>query len=272
MAGLATATAVSKNGEHRYAAEIDPGWRIGTKPNGGYLTALLARAAVDAAGPDHPHPQAVSAHFVAAPQPGPAEVQVELLRRGRSAAQLRATLLADGAPLVEALVTCGRLPSAPVPHFSAVEPPDLPPEEESLQVGDVGPGGIALPIFGEVGLRLDPATAGFAAGRPSGRGVIQGWVRIAAEPPDPYAVLIALDALPPATFDLGLFGSWVPTMELTAYVRALPAPGPLRVRQRARLVADGRVDEDCDVWDSTGALVGSATQLAALRLPGPAAG
>jgi hypothetical protein len=41
------------------------------------------------------------------------------------------------------------------------------------------------------------------------------------------------------------------------------------VRQRARLVTDSRVDEDCHVWDSTGALVGSATQLAALRLPQP---
>jgi hypothetical protein len=90
---------------------------------------------------------------------------------------------------------------------------------------------------------------------------------MAPTPPDPYAVLVALDILPPATFDLGLTGSWVPTMELTAYLRALPADGPLRVRQRARLVADSRVDEDCQVWDSTGALVGSATQLAALRLP-----
>ena len=59
----------------------------------------------------------------------------------------------------------------------------------------------------------------------------------------------------------------MPTLELTAYLRALPAPGPLRVRQRARLVAADRVDEECDVWDSTGALVAAASQLAAVRLP-----
>jgi hypothetical protein len=101
-------------------------------------------------------------------------------------------------------------------------------------------------------------------------GELRGWARISPEPPDPYAVLVALDCLPPATFDLGLTGSWVPTLELTAYLRSLPADGPLRVRQRARLIADGRVDEECDVWDADGVLVGSAHQLAALRLPGPA--
>ena len=102
-----------------------------------------------------------------------------------------------------------------------------------------------VPIFAEVQVRLDPATAGFAVDRPAMAGEVRGYARMAPTPPDPYAVLVALDILPPATFDLGLVGSWVPTMELTAYLRALPADGPLRVRQRARLVAAGRVDEDC---------------------------
>jgi hypothetical protein len=47
----------------------------------------------------------------------------------------------------------------------------------------------------------------------------------------------------------------------------LPAPGALRVRQRVRLVGAGRVDEKCDVRDSTAALVASAFHLAAVRLP-----
>jgi hypothetical protein len=55
------------------------------------------------------------------------------------------------------------------------------------------------------------------------------------------------------------------------YVRAIPAPGPLRVRLRVRLITDGRMDEECDVWDSTGALVATGHQLAALRLPDTAA-
>jgi Thioesterase-like superfamily len=267
---LAKASAVEPLGSGRYGAVLDPGWAIGAKPNGGYLLTILARAAVAEAAmgavADLPHPAAVSAHFLAAPDAGPAEVAVEVLRHGRSAGQARATLFAGGKRCVEALVTCGRLqPSAP-PYWSSVPVPDLPPERDCVPAPNESPH-VPVPIFDEVELRVDPATAGFATGRPAMAGEIRGWVRPSAAPPDPFAVLLALDILPPATFDLGLLGSWVPTMELTAYVRALPADGPLRVRQRARTVGAERVDEDCDVWDSTGALVGSAHQLAALRLP-----
>ena len=270
MAQLDVATAVKPTGDGRYEVALDPAWRIGTKPNGGYLLAVLARAAAEAAGAagaDHPHPAAVSAHYLAAPGPGPAEVTVEVLRRGRSATQLRASLAAGGTPCVEALVTCGQLPPpGGEPYWTGVEPAELPAEEACFPVPPDDPR-FPVPMFGEVALRVDPASAGFAIGRPAGKGELRGWVRIAPAPPDPYALLVAVDCLPPATFDLGLAGSWVPTLELTAYLRALPAPGPLRVRQRARLVAHGRVDEECDVWDSTGALVATGHQLAAVRLP-----
>jgi len=270
VAQLKVATAVKPTGEGRYEVVLDPHWRIGTKPNGGYLLAVLARAAVQAAGaagPDHPHPAAISAHYMAAPGAGPAEVEVEVLRRGRSATQLRATLHAAGTRCVEALVTCGQLPPAGGPaYWSGVDPPDLPPEEACFPVPADDPR-FPVPLFSEVALRVDPTSAGFAVGRPAGKGEIRGWARISPEPPDPHALLVAVDCLPPATFDLGLAGSWVPTVELTAYVRALPAPGPLQVRQRARLVAYDRVDEECDVWDSTGALVATGHQLAAVRLP-----
>ena len=268
---LAKASHVEPLGPGRYGAQLDPGWAIGSKPNGGYLLAVLARAAVAEAATgavaELPHPAAVSAHFLAAPDPGPAEVAVEVLRHGRTASQLRATLSAGGKRCVEALVTCGRLRPAGPAYWSGVPVPELTPEDRCVPA-PTGDPRFPVPLFGEIGLRLDPPSAGFVVGRPAMAGELRGWVRI-TEVPDPYALLVALDCLPPATFDLGLAGSWVPTLELTAYLRALPADGPLRVRQRARLVADGRVDEECDVWDSTGALVGSAHQLAALRLPAP---
>ena len=89
---------------------------------------------------------------------------------------------------------------------------------------------------------------------------------------DAASLLLAVDRLPPASFDLGSSG-WAPTRSLAAHVRALPAPGPLRVRQRARLVANERMDEVCDVVDARGVLVAVGFQLAGLRLPdGPPAG
>jgi len=49
------------------------------------------------------------------------------------------------------------------------------------------------------------------------------WQR-ASSPPDPLALLQAVDALPPTSFELGI-PTWAPTVELTVYLRGLPAPG-----------------------------------------------
>ena len=95
---------------------------------------------------------------------------------------------------------------------------------------------------------------------------LRGWLALpAGEAFDPSSLLYAVDAFPPATFDIELAG-WVPTLELTAYVRALPAPGPVRVLQQAQLIDGRRVDEACFVWDTTGRLVAQGTQLAGIRL------
>jgi hypothetical protein len=125
-----------------------------------------------------------------------------------------------------------------------------------------------MPIMERVEMVMDPDTTGFATGQPSGQGELRAWLRFAdGREPDPLALLYAVDALPPATFDLAEANGWVPTLTLTAYVRALPAPGPLVVRQRAGLVEGGLVDEVCDVWDSRGRVVAQATQLAGVRTP-----
>jgi hypothetical protein len=114
-------------------------------------------------------------------------------------------------------------------------------------------------------LRLDPACVGWAAGEPSGRGVLQGWFRMAdGREPDPVSLLLAADAFPPVSFDLGIVG-WAPTLELTVHVRARPAPGWLRIRVSTVNVAGGLLEEDCEVWDSTDRLVAQSRQLA--RLP-----
>jgi hypothetical protein len=121
-------------------------------------------------------------------------------------------------------------------------------------------------IMQQVDVRLEPATAGFTRAEPSGRGELRGWLALpGGEPFDPISLLYAVDAFPPATFDIAMSG-WVPTFELTAYVRAVPAPGPVRVLQRAQLIQGHRVDEACFVWDRDGRLVAQATQLAGIRL------
>ena len=257
-----------------YDLTVDPGWAVGPKPNGGYLLAALARAAahaVVAGGADHPHALAATAHFLRAPDPGPARVEVDVLRAGRSASQARATLWQGDQPCVDAVFTLGRLAAeaeAPAPWWTGPEPFDVAPVDQCRRIPGAPPGAeFTVSIMDRADLRLDPAVLGFTTGTPSGRGELRGWISFAdGRPADPLALLFFLDALPPATFELARTG-WVPTLSLTAYVRAWPAPGPLRVRQVVQSVHDGRIDEVCEIWDRAGHLVGQATQLAGIRIP-----
>jgi hypothetical protein len=81
--------------------------------------------------------------------------------------------------------------------------------------------------------------------------------------PDAYLLALAVDSLPPVVFGLGSRG-WSPTVELTWYMRAVPAPGPLAVATRCRHVSGGWFDEEAEVWDAAGHLVAQSRQLARL--------
>lgn len=297
-ARFSTVTGVRPTGDGGFAADLHPAWTIGGKPNGGYLLAILARSAVAASGAAsgsasgaatgsateshpvaHPHVLAASAHFLTAPEPGPVTVAADVLRTGRSATQVRTRLSQRNVPCVEAIVTTTRLDPAAEPYWDAAVPspggglgPSASPDDiEALMSGAVrvpghSPTGVRVAIMDEVDLRIDRETAQFAAGRPTGRGELRGWLTLPdGEPFDPTALLYAVDAFPPATFDIEATG-WVPTLELTCYVRALPAPGPVRVLHRAQLIDGGRVDEQTWVFDVRGRLVATATQLAGIRL------
>ena len=258
-------TAVTATGDGQFQADLSPDWTIGGKPVGGYLLATMGRAAV--ATGQHPHVLAASAHFLRSPDPGPVVISVDILRAGRSASQLRVRLAQGDAVCVESLMTTGTLASSSTPYWSAGVPdPGSVSWDECIRVPAKTPTGLAALMMGEVDMRIDPSTFGFASLKPSGAGFLRGWLALPlGEDFDATSLLWTVDSFPPATFEVELTG-WVPTLELTAYVRALPAPGPVRVLQLAHLVDDQRVDEACFIWDSTGRLVAQSTQLAAIRL------
>jgi len=265
VAPFSDVTALRPLAPGRYSADVHPEWTIAGKPNGGYLLALLGRAAVDVS--PHPHPVAASAHYLHSPEPGPVELAVEVLRAGRTASQLRARLVQDGRPCIEALLTTSTLDPDAKPHWTGGVPDPGPDRfDDCVRLPGTSPTGLRVAIMEQVDLRIAGDSLGFAAGRPSGRGELRGWLALpAGEEFDPLSLVYAVDAFPPATFDVEPSG-WVPTLELSAYVRALPAPGPVQVLHRAHLIDAQRVDETCWVWDSTGRLVAQGTQLAGIRL------
>ncbi len=269
-------TAVTARGAGVYDAELAPGWVVGGGVNGGYLLAIIGYAVrAELAAKGHTDPFSVSAHFLSASTPGPAYVETRVVRSGGRFSTVAATLVQDidGTPVarIASHATFGDLDTA---HDAASDAeaaalalalpaPVLPPIEECVESRDA-PAEVKkiAPLLDRFGTRFDPATAMWAVGEPSRKGVIQGWFKLADDRPlDPIALLMVVDALPPVTFDLGLFG-WAPTLELTAHVRARPAPGWAIVRHQTRTVAGGLFEEDCDVWDSTGRLVAQSRQLA----------
>ncbi len=261
----ASVSAITRVDELRYTADIDPRWTVAGKANGGYLLGTAARAAADASG--RADVLSASAVYLHAPRSERVEIVVEVLRSGRSVSHVRARIVQDDVVCVEALYMTTDLAAGSEVYWDGGLPAvEVAPMDSCERLPPVALDGTPLDVMGQNDLRLDPAWAGFLRRAPTGTGELRGWLGLGdGETFDSYSLLYAVDSMPPATFELRPTG-WVPTLELTAYVRAVPSPGPLKVMQRAQLVADNRVDEVCMVWDATGRLVAQATQLAGVRL------
>ncbi|MEU4740561.1 thioesterase family protein [Actinosynnema sp. NPDC023658] len=261
---FSVASAVRPLGDGTYTASLPAEWTVGPKPHGGFLLALVSRAAVDCArsavpGVDDLAPLAVSAQFLRAPEVGPVLVRTHVRKAGRTATVVTSTLEQRGRSCVEAVVTVGRMPAAAPDYADLPEMPAAPPAD-AIDLAAMGSGGVYK--LGTVcDVRLDQEGAGFLSGRVGDPLVLRLWVRPLGERPDPYFALIAGDVSMPVTFNLGRFG-WSPTVQLTALLRANPAPGWLRVRVSCSAVHGQWFDEDAVVIDSAGRLVCQARQLA----------
>ena len=261
---FAAATAVTPAGEGRFAGEVHDGWDIAGNANGGYLLAIAARALRDASG--RPDPVSVTAHYLRPGKPGPVTVDTEVVKEGKTFATVRGTLRdAEDRPLLGLLGTFGTLAptSEAAVHHELVEatPPELPSFEE-CRPRQHAPS-IAPAFMDRVDLRLHPEDSVFAEGQRSGTARMRGWFAFPGDQPiDTIGLLQATDAFPPTIFNVELPVGWTPTVELTAHVRARPAPGPLRCVFTTRFVTGGFLEEDGEVWDATGRLVAQSRQLA----------
>jgi hypothetical protein len=253
-----------------YDIDLSAGWTIINAVNGGYLLAVLGRALADAL--PHSDPFTISAHYLTASQPGPAVVRTDVVRTGRTLSTGQASLFQyddEGREIerIRVLASYGDLDTLPDDVRTTARPPAIPPMDQCFGPQDApapvpGSSAIADRLF----LKLDPSTLGWALGAPSGKGEMRAWFGLAdGRDADPLSLLLAVDALPPTAFEIGLSG-WVPTVELTVHVRSRPAPGPLRVSITTRNLAGGFLEEDAEVWDSADRLVAQSRQLARVRL------
>jgi acyl-CoA thioesterase len=218
----------------------------------------LAAASDD--GSTHLHATAVAANYSSAPVIGPAQLITEVRRVGRGVSFVHVTLVQGDRVETEAVVTLGTLRDSASRYMDAHVPEVAPLEEcVSLEASEES-------IHQILDLRLDPSCTGFMTGTTSNDGQVTGWMRLNDGDAswDPWSLLFAADAMPPATFPLGSSG-WVPTLQMTTYVRRIPVGEWLRARQWCVVVADDLVDERCDLFDERGELVASSSQLAMVR-------
>ena len=263
-------TAVTRRAPGVYDIDLSAGWTIINAVNGGYLLSVLGRALADAL--PHPDPFTISAHYLTASQPGPAVVRTDVVRTGRTLSTGQASLLQyddEGHEVerIRVLASYGDLDTLPDDVRTTARPPVFPPMDQCFGPED-GPAPVSgsSAITDRLMLKLDPSTLGWALGAPSGKGEMRSWFGLAdGRDADPLSLLLAVDALPPTAFEIGLKG-WVPTVELTVHVRSRPAPGPLRVSITTRNLAGGFLEEDAEVWDSADRLVAQSRQLARARL------
>ena len=261
------ACAIRSLGDGTFTADLPAEWTIGGKPHGGFLMALLAKAAITlntGNGASLVDPLAVSAQFLRPPGVGPVLLRTDVRQTGQRATVVSVHIEQRGRSCVEGTVTTGRLPRDRAAWSDLPNQPAEPPGN-ALDVSTL-PAAATFRLGESCDVRLDPTGAGFLYGHVGDPLRLRLWVRPRGEQADPLFALVAGDISMPVTANLGRVG-WSPTVQLTALIRSRPAPGWLRVQVDCRAVHGMWFDSDATVVDSTGRLVCQARQLALTALP-----
>jgi acyl-coenzyme A thioesterase PaaI-like protein len=264
---LRTAASLEPLGPGHYSVDLSPVYTVMDHPHGGYLQCVLGSGALAGAseeGAAHLDVTAISTNYVNAPSVGPAEVRAEVRRVGRGASFVHVTLHQNDLIVAESLATLGTLHDNAALRYQNADVPKVAPLEECRR----STGSEEINIMRVVDQRLDPVSTGWRDGEFSSDADIRGWLRLddGEASWNAWNLLFASDALPPATFPLGSSG-WVPTLQLTSYVRRVPTSEWLVAHQWAVVIAEGLVDERLELFDESGELVASSSQLAMVRFP-----
>jgi acyl-coenzyme A thioesterase PaaI-like protein len=270
-------TALEPVGPGRWRAELHARWSVARGPNGGYVGALVARAAEQATGRPL---RSLTTQFLEAPDPGPVDVLATVEREGRSTSSVSVRIERDGRPTALALATLGAWREGEAEWLDA-RMPQAPSPDEAFRLDPERNG---IPAFvGNYDMRWavgkpprrrrgeDEGRSG-GADRGPGDGLTGGWVRTALpRAVDAPRIVAFSDCWFPAAYSR--LGAVVPapTLDLTVYVRSpLPPPGMgaedfvLGVF-RTRWGTGGLWEEDGELWSPGGVLLAQSRQLALVR-------
>ncbi len=279
-----TSTEVEPVGGGRYRATIADEWVLAMVPQGGVVAAIAARAmaaeiAADGTGTTPPL-RSIHGVFVSPVPAGPVEVDVAVLRHGRSMSQAQATVRAAGtATGFTALAAFGT--DREGFSFTELVPPDVPGPDDCPDFNDPPPPESGWehrvwPFWEQ--LLQGRAALGHAPWDPEPRTAaeIANWFRF-REPPldehgdlDPLGLLVLADMMPGAIYerihpdDRDGRRWFSPSVDLTVHRFGPATPGWFLAHIKAHHAGDGYASAEMALWDPRPAdgpkLVAWATQ------------
>jgi acyl-CoA thioesterase len=273
-------------GDSRYVAHLDERWNLRPLPQGGIITAIAVRAMEAELGHDEQRPRTLHTTFAAQVAHGPLEVDVEMLRAGRSMSHLRAEVRNPGAERGH-LTTCVFGAPRVGFDFTDLRPPDQVPDPMTCpSFRDPPPPG--APVFEPM-----PFWAELVEGRPvmghapwddyvPDRAERAMWYRFDEAPMlddgrlDPLALIVLADTMPGAVGEkVGPSERpwFAPSVDLSLHFLDDCRSPWILAHNRARSAGDGYASADMALWDcghdgsTTPRLVAYATQLFLFTFP-----
>ena len=263
---------VEQIGEGRFKAELDDSWNLWPLPQGGIVTSLALRAAGEALGDPTHLLRTSTTTFAGQVTSGPLEIDVTVLRHGRSATQAT-VLLRNVGSTSGAFVSAVFGSSRRGPTFVDVAMPEVPPPSACRSNRLPPPEGFVAdplpPFWTRVEGRLALGHHWWEDYEPSSsdRGT---WLRF-DDPPrdesgalDPLALLTLADRMPGGVQEkLGREPErwFAPSADLTVHLFEPLTSEWVLCHDRARWADDGWASGESTLWSEEGTLVAYATQM-----------
>jgi acyl-CoA thioesterase len=267
---LAADTDPAPAGDGRYRLDVTSSWNFAL-PSGGVLTTVALRAAARELGDAELRLGSATAIFCTPIQPGPLELEVAVLRRGGSAAQVRVTARAGGGGDVGYEVSATFCRDRRGPDVRGARMPSVPPPEACPSVLDDHPSNPHRKsrFFAQLECRVAKGDRFWLPGWQAGPARYARWFRYhrpqrdARGLLDRLALLPLADTMPPALLQAigpGDYRFYAPSCDLTVHAVDDTDREWVLVAIRARRARAGWAIGDAELWDDTGRLLAIAAQ------------
>lgn len=273
MTPFAAATNVARSGDGNYRGFLDDSWNLRPLPQGGVVTAAALRAMDDALADPSQQLRTLHTLFVGQVAQGDLEIDVDVLRRGRSMSHLRAHVRNPGAATGH-IVTAVFGATREGFEFTELRPPKVPAPHDCPSFRDPPPADappyVPMPFWacrveGRAALGVAPWEA--VERRTAEQAT---WYRLDDTPwiddgarIDPLAIVMLADTMPGAIgqrigpTDKPWFG---PSVDLTVHVLGDCRSPWVLAHNTARWAGDGYASVDMALWDED-TLIAYATQV-----------